>query len=127
MADEDVWGPQDARRLLEAEAVDYLNVYVAESGGLSNCALIFRLAELYQVPCVIGAMPELGIGTAAAMHLAVSMPNLGAPCDSAGSMYHDWDIVEPWLRIEEGQAFAPSGPGLGVSLNHDAMARFAVN
>lgn len=126
MADEDVWGPEDARRLLEARAVDYLNIYVAESGGLSNAALIFKMAELHHVPCVLGAMPELGVGAAAVMHLAVAMPNLGAPCDAAGSMYQDVDVVEPWLTIEQGSAVAPTGPGLGVRLDRKAMDRFAV-
>jgi len=65
MADESVWGPRDAWRLLKGEAVDILNVDVAESGGLTNSSLIFRMAEVAGVPCVIGAMPELGIGTSA--------------------------------------------------------------
>lgn len=126
MADEDVWGPDDARQLLAAGAVDYLNVYVAESGGLTNSALIFRMAALHHVPCVIGAMPELGVGAAAAMHLAAAMPYLGAPCDAAGSMYQQFDVVEPWLRIQHGAAAAPGGPGLGVQLDRDALKRFAV-
>ena len=122
MADESVWGPRDAFELLRIGAVDFLNVYVAESGGLTNSALIFRMAEVTGVPCVIGAMPELGVGTAAAVHLGVSMTNLGAPCDASGSMYQKFDIIEQPFRIENGRIWPPEEAGLGISVDWDAVA-----
>lgn len=127
MADESVWGPDDAWRLLSAGAVDLLNVYVAESGGLTNAALIFRMAETVGVPCVIGAMPELGIGTSAAVNLGVSMTNLHDPCDAAGSMYQTSDdIVRERFRIADGHIWPLDGPGLGVTLDEDVVDRYRV-
>ena len=127
MADESVWGPDEALELLVANAVDYLNVYVAESGGLTNSSLIIRMAELAGVPCVIGAMPELGIGTAAAIHLAASVPNIGAPCDASGAMYQTDDVVEPWMQVSNGYVSVPEGDGLGITLNRDALARLTTD
>ncbi len=124
MADESVWGPPSAWAILTEHAADFLNVYVCEAGGLTNAALIFRMAELAAVPCVVGAMPEFGIGTAASVHLAAAMTNLGAPCDAAGVMYQSVDIVNERIRIEDGRAWPPDGPGLGVTLDEDAIARF---
>lgn len=127
MADESVWGPDDAWRLLAAGAVDMLNVYVAEAGGLTNAALIFRMAETVGVPCVIGAMPELGIGTSAAVHLAVSMTNLHDPCDAAGAMYQTSDdIVLERFRIDGGRIWPLDGPGLGVTLDEEVVDRYRV-
>lgn len=127
MADESVWGPDEAYAILSANAADYLNVYVAESGGLTNASLIFRMADLVGVPCVVGAMPELGVGTAAAVHLAFAMPNLGAPCDAAGVDYQEVDIAEPWLDIRDGSVMLPQGPGLGVTVDREALSRFSTD
>lgn len=124
MVDESVWGPADAWAIMRAGAADILNVYVAESGGLTNASLIFRMAEVAGVGCVIGAMPELGIGTAAAVHLGVAMTNLHDPCDPCGIMYHDVDVIEERFRIEDGQIWPPSGPGLGVTLDYCKLEQF---
>jgi muconate cycloisomerase len=122
--DESVWGPRSAFDILAAGAADMLNVYVAESGGLTNAALIFRMAETVGVPCVIGAMPELGIGTAAAVHLGLAMTNLHDPCDAAGVMYHAHDVIEERFDIHDGTIRPPDGPGLGVTLDRDALERY---
>lgn len=124
MVDESVWGPADAWAVLRAGAADIVNVYVAESGGLSNSALIFRMAEIAGIPCVIGSMPELGIGTAAAVHLAVAMTNLRDPCDACGVIYQIADVVHETFRLEGGRIWPPEGPGLGVTLDRDALAKY---
>jgi L-alanine-DL-glutamate epimerase-like enolase superfamily enzyme len=124
MVDESVWGPHDAWEILRAEAADILNIYVAESGGLTNASLIFRMAEVAGVPCVIGAMPELGIGTAAAVHLGVAMSNLHDPCDACGVIYHDVDIVRERFVVRDGCIWPLEGPGLGVTLDYDQLDRF---
>lgn len=121
MADESVWGPEDAWKLLSLGAVDMLNVYVAESGGLLNASSIFQMAEVAGVSCVIGAMPETGIGTSASVHLGVSVGRLDDPCDASGVIYQQVDIVNESFRIEEGQIWPLEGPGLGVTLNWEVV------
>ena len=124
MVDESVWGPDDAWAIMQAGAADILNIYVAESGGLTNSSLIFRMAEVAGVGCVIGAMPEMGIGTAAAVHLGIAMTNLHDPCDPCGVMYHDVDVIHETLRIEDGRIWPPEGAGLGVTLDYDKLEQF---
>jgi len=121
MLDESIWHPEDAVRALKAEAVDIFNVYVSESGGLYKSSTIFRLAEAYGVDATIGSMPELGIGTAAQMHLAVSVPSFNCPGDVCGFMYHKDDLILETLKIEDGYAYPPEGPGLGITLDHDML------
>lgn len=124
MVDESVWGPGEAWSILRARAADILNIYVAESGGLTNSRLIFQMAETVGIPCVIGAMPELGIGTAAAVHLGVAMTNLKDPCDASGSLYQVTDIINETFEVKNGTIRPIEGPGLGVTLNPDALARY---
>lgn len=126
MADESVWAAGEAWELLRQGAVDLLNVYVAESGGLAEAALIFRMAELAGVGCVIGAMPELGIGTSAAVHLGVSVGVLDDPCDASGAMYQQHDVIHEQFDIVDGTIAPPPGPGLGVTLDLDRLEEFAV-
>jgi muconate cycloisomerase len=126
MVDESVWGPKDAFAILAAGAADLINVYVAESGGLTNSSLIFRMAETVGVPCVIGAMPELGIGTAAAVHLGIAMTNLNDPCDACGVIYHVVDVVNEQFDVRDGQIRPLDGPGLGVTLDWDGIERYRV-
>ena len=128
MVDESVFGPEDAWAILHAGAADLLNVYVAEAGGLANASLIFRMAEQAGVPCVIGAMPEFGIGTAAAVHLGIAMTNLSDqdPCDACGVIYQLHDIVQERFTVRDGRIWPPEGPGLGVTLDRDALERFRV-
>ena len=125
MADESVGAPRDAMEVIRREAADVLNVYVIESGGIQNAARIFTLAEQAGLGCMIGSMPELGIGTAAQIHLGIAMPNLDFDSDTCGSLYQEEDLLATPLRFERGFAYAPEGPGLGVELDPGAFARAA--
>jgi L-alanine-DL-glutamate epimerase-like enolase superfamily enzyme len=121
MVDESVWGPDDAQRVIDARAADIINVYVSEAGGLRNAARIFAMAEAAGVACTIGSMPELGIGTAAQMHLAVAMPELLAPSDVCGVLYNAESLILETLPIRDGLAGVPPGPGLGVTLDEQRL------
>lgn len=121
MLDESVWHPEDAARALRANAVDIFNVYVSESGGLYKSSTIFRMAEAFGVDATIGSMPELGIGTAAQIHLGVSVPQFNCPGDVCGFLYHKDDLILETLRVEDGYAYPPEGPGLGVTLDYDKL------
>ena len=122
MLDESVWGPDDARRVIDARAADIINVYVSEAGGLRNAARIFAMAEAAGIACTIGSMPELGIGTAAQMHLGIAMPELLGPSDVCGVLYNAESLIEESLPISDGLAGVPSGPGLGVTLDEVRLA-----
>jgi muconate cycloisomerase len=124
IVDESVWSPVDAWRVIQAGAADLVNIYVAEAGGLAPARLIADLASLAGVGVCIGSMSEFGIGTAAAAHLAVSLPYLDHPSDVAGYLYHADDVVVTSPPIENGYALPPRGPGLGVELDEDKLSRF---
>lgn len=124
MVDESVWGPADSWRVIQAGAADIINVYVMESGGIFPALKIFHLAELAGIECAIGSMPEFGFGTAAQAHLGVAAPVLRHPSDVAGVLYLRDDLIRNALRIEDGFAFAPEGPGLGVDPDWEKIEFF---
>ena len=79
------------------------------------------------MPCMIGSMPEFGIGTAAQIHLGVAMTNLGPDSDTCGVLYHAEDLLTCPLRIEGGYAYPPERPGLGVEIDMDVLERWRRN
>lgn len=127
LADESVWTPRDAVAVVKRGAADFVNVYVSEAGGLLKAATVFGICEAAGIPCMIGSMPETGIGTAAQIHLGVAMTNLGIDSDTCGVLYHQQDLLEQPLRIENGFAYPPDGPGLGVRLDRAAVERHRID
>jgi L-alanine-DL-glutamate epimerase-like enolase superfamily enzyme len=126
MADESVWDSRDALEVVTRRAADLANIYVMEAGGLREARQAFAVFEAAAMPTMLGSMPEFGIGTAAQLHVGAVAPNLMATNDLCGFMYHRHDIVRESPRVRDGEVFGPGGPGLGVELDDELLARWAV-
>lgn len=126
MADESLQTLRDAYEVARAEAADVWNVYVVEAGGLVASSQIFALAATLDVPCIIGSQAELGIGTAAAAHLGVAVPNLPYPCETFGPLRYERDVVAVGARIERGLLTPSDEPGLGVELDWEVIDAWRV-
>lgn len=72
LADEAVFSPMDARRLLDMGAADLINIKLMKTGGIHGALEICKIAEEYNVECMIGCMLESRLSVAAAAHLAAS-------------------------------------------------------
>lgn len=125
MADESIRNPRSVMDVIRRGAADIANVYVTEAGGLLNAARIFGMCEAASIPCMIGSMPEFGIGTAAQIHLGVAMTNLGPDSDACGVLYHAEDLLTRPLKIENGFSYPPEGPGLGVEVDPAVLERWS--
>jgi len=127
MADESLQTLEDAYRVAREEAADVWNVYVCEAGGLRAAAQVFALAAALDIPCIIGSQAELGIGTAAAVHLGVAVPNLPYACETFGPLRYHRDVVRNTPRISSGFLYPPDGPGLGVELDEEFVRELSAN
>lgn len=121
MADESVQTLRDAVAVARAEAADIWNVYVVEAGGLLAAAQVFAFADALAVPCIIGSQAELGIGTAAAAHLGLAVPNLPYPCETFGPLRYEHDVVAVGPTIAGGLLRPGDGPGLGVGVDWERV------
>ncbi len=66
---------------------------------------------------------DLGIATAAELHVAAVVESITGPHQTLLRWYTD-DVIEGGpLRPHRGGLPVPSGPGLGVELDHDALHR----
>lgn len=126
MLDESIWDARDALRAIDAGAVDIANLYISEAGGPCAALTAATVCGLAGIEVTVGSMPELGVGTAAAAHVAIALPELEHPADVVGYRYHDGDVVTHDLTVEDGYLLAPSGSGLGIRLDAAALAAHAI-
>jgi glucarate dehydratase len=70
---------------------------------------------------------HLGISLAAMTHLAATTPHLTYAVDTHTPWQSGVDVVANPLVISDGSAFVPDAPGLGVTLDEDALARLHEN
>ncbi len=115
----------DFRPLIEQGLVDILQADLSHFGGFTGLRRLAGWADAYELPLaphnVCGP-----VGTAANVHFAVATPNVLI-------LEHFNDFADPWVReiVDEapsvdpadGRFPAPTAPGLGVRLDHDACAR----
>jgi muconate cycloisomerase len=120
-ADEACYSPADALRIIRHEAADVLNVKIAKAGGLLQAMKIAAIAEAAGLGCVLGTAFGLGIGVAAKLHLAASLPELTGAVEFTEIGLHGMLLAPPWeerlaLPLEDGCLPVPPGPGFGVEL-----------
>ncbi len=127
VADESLYTPQDALALISARAAGVFSIYVGKSGGIGNARQIAAIAEAAGIPCTIGSNLEMGIASAAMLHLAVSTPAVTWACDILLPFFYEDDVLTEPLDIRAGVAFAPEKPGLGVELDEEKVARYRVD
>lgn len=130
IADESCFSLSDAYALARDGAADVLSIYPGKNGGLLATKKIAAVAEAAGLTCLIGSNLELGIATAAMIHLALSTPVVRGDRhahDVLGPLYHNADVVKRSPTIVDGFAELPPGPGLGVELDPDAVREFGGN
>ena len=129
MADESLFTLQDAWQLSLHRSADIFSIYPGKHGGIAATAEIIAVAKAAGLRCTIGSNLELGIGTAAMLHIAAAFPEVDTdsfPADTIGPFYHDSDLITQPLDLGPPVAKIPSGPGLGVELDEAQLARWRV-
>jgi len=124
MADESVFSLQDAWLLTVHRAADILSIYPGKHGGIAATAEIVAVAKAAGLRCTIGSNLELGIGTAAMLHVAAAFPEVDTdafPADTIGPFYHDADLITQPLDLGPPYAKVPDGLGLGVELDEQQL------
>ncbi|HBE78184.1 MAG TPA: dipeptide epimerase [Firmicutes bacterium] len=72
MADESVFTPLDALKIMQMRAADLINIKLMKTGGIHNALKICAMAEVYGIECMMGCMLEGKISVTAAAHLAAA-------------------------------------------------------
>ena len=93
-------------------------------GGISRARLAGEICEALGVDVGMHSGAEFGISQVAMLHLAATLPNLVHALDSHYHHLTD-DIIEGGkLKYYGGKMAVPKGPGLGVKLDRDKLAKY---
>ncbi|NTV83652.1 MAG: o-succinylbenzoate synthase [Bacteroidales bacterium] len=126
--DESILSARHARQALEIGACKVINIKTGRVGGLGQAIAIHDVCFSQGVPVWCGGMLETGIGRSANLAVA-SLPGFILPGDiSATDRYYLEDITnERFVLNPDSTIDVPDAPGLGVSIDRQALARVTVN
>ncbi len=114
------------RTLVERGRVDVLQPDIARCGGFTVAREIAALARRRSVEVVPHCF-STGVLVAASLHFAATLDRpTYSEFSVAGSPLVNGLLSEPF-RLEDGNLRVPTGPGLGIELNGDVVARMRVD
>ena len=125
-ADESVATPEEVRAAAEARACDVVNVKLAASGGFSDAREVLRAAERHELRAFLSSTLDGPWGIAAALQLAAT-ERISLACGLGTLELFDARIACALPAPSAGLMAVPQGPGLGVSVDEEALAEVTVD
>lgn len=113
MADESVFSPKDALKIMQLRAADYINIKLMKTGGLHNALKICSAAEIYGMECMLGCMLEAKVSVTAAVHLAAAK-SIITKIDLDGPVLCSEDPIIGGAVFNNYSITLPDKPGLGI-------------
>ncbi len=96
-------------------------------GGLRASIKLAGICETFGRQLSMHSNSHLGISLAAMVHLGAALPQFHHALDTHYPWQSDEVILGGRLRFEEGSVEVPSGPGLGVELDREALSKLHQN
>ena len=115
LADESVFSPKDALKLIHMSACDLINIKLMKTGGIYQAQKISHIAEANGIECMIGCMLETKISVSAAAHFAASQKNI-TMVDLDGPSLCLKDPVTGGPTFENQWIRMSQDPGIGFSI-----------
>ena len=121
MADESCWDHHDAKRLVDLNACDLINIKLSKSSGIFKALKIIEVAEKAGMKMQVGGFLESRLGFTASAHFALASKNI---------IHYDFDTplmmindpVEGGIEYgENGKVIVPETPGLGATIDPDFL------
>ena len=118
-----------AMPLMAGRVLSVLQPNVTRSGGITETRRMADMAAIHD----IGYAPHVGMSgivcEVASLHLATAQPNTRAmECALSANRFRDElaDVTPAHTRIENGTVAVPQGPGLGITMNWDAVQELSL-
>src|SRR5438552_12989505 len=123
---ESVTTPEVVLQILQLHAADVLLPDTYQCSGILGVKKVAALAEAAGVTCVFHCAHDLGLKTAAMLHVVASSPGFTLANDCTYYGLED-DVITPLHRIERGSMAVPEGPGLGVVIDEKKVAKYRIS
>jgi L-alanine-DL-glutamate epimerase-like enolase superfamily enzyme len=121
MADESCYNHHDARKLINSESCDYINIKFAKSGGIHEGLKIHQIANESGIPCMIGSMLESRIALSANLHFAYACPGIKFFDLDTCLLGHLVDPVKGGLSYDGFFLDIPENPGIGADADEEFL------
>jgi len=115
LADESIFSLKDARKLLELQAIDYVNIKLAKTAGITQALSLADLSAEFGVKCMIGCMLEGPISVAAGVHVASAKADIITMLDLDAVSLLASHPVQTNIIFNESHIELSEDSGLGVS------------
>jgi muconate cycloisomerase len=125
MADESLRSDHDALTLAARRAADVFSLKIGKSGGYLVTRRIAAVAQAAGIACHGGTGIESSIGTLAGAHLMCTLPAVTYGSELFGPLLMTDGLLTEPLDYRDGALHLPDGPGLGIDLDEDRVARYA--
>ncbi len=116
----------DIAHQLDLDALSVMMIKIPRS-GFTYGRKIAALCEAYHRPIMIGSQSESSLGMTAIIHAGCGLKHITYACE-----FMDFDdpnapsLINERIDMRDGRVYPPSAPGLGVTLNEDAVREFTV-
>ncbi|CAN1505242.1 COG4948 L-alanine-DL-glutamate epimerase and related enzymes of enolase superfamily [Caulobacteraceae bacterium] len=124
MADESVHTMHDALAVIEHRAADIIKLKVSKCGGLGPSRRIADLCQAAGIEVTVGNGFNTSLLATAELQLACSCSAILPAGEFIGPDKLEDDICIP-MRIEDGDAILPKGPGLGIEIDRAKLEKYA--
>lgn len=123
---EDMYFPHNLLNIAREDAIDVGVLDLVPAGGILGLKRLAAVGDDLGISMTHHNAWDLGVKTAAVLHAVSSTPSMDLPPDT---IYFTWedDIIEHPFSIDEGTIAVPDGPGLGVTVDRDAVARYRLD
>ncbi|MFF0767267.1 mandelate racemase/muconate lactonizing enzyme family protein [Nonomuraea wenchangensis] len=119
--DESLRHPSDLATFVKLDAVDIAIAKVQRSGGLTLSRRLCQLAEDAGLRIMGSGLTDTDLGFAASLHLFAAF-GVDTPVDLNGRQFvHSAYVGGETVKVTGGTALVPTGPGLGVEVDEDAV------
>jgi L-rhamnonate dehydratase len=110
-------------RLITHGEVDVVQPDISRAGGITECRRIAAMAARHGRLCVFHAWKS-GILVAATLQMAAIVPDLPFVEYTVSESPLRRELVHSTVELHDGVASIPQGPGLGVELDEEVVARY---
>ena len=124
MLDESIFTLSEALRGVAMGAGTVLSLKLCKHGSMQNLQRVAGIASAGGLELYGGCLLESSLGAAAHLAVFATLPKLQWGCEHFGPMILQEDTVMESLVYKDFQVHLPTGVGLGVTPNPDAVERF---
>jgi L-alanine-DL-glutamate epimerase-like enolase superfamily enzyme len=125
-ANEDTYFPHNLMNMAREDAIDVAVVDHVPAGGILGLKRLAAVGGDLGVSMAHHNAWDLGVKTAAMLHVVSSTPSIDLAPDTVYFAWVDDVIADPHV-IEDGSMAVPDEPGLGVTVEEDAVEEYRID